>query len=303
MNRPICRIGPYGRGPSSRLSAVARQQQYLQGNMKSSTFSKQDRGEAPRRPGRPRPHLVEKDRMRFRILDTAEQLFASKGYAATSFRDIASEAQVNPALISYYFGSKRALFEAVYKRRGKQLTDRWAQLLDELDARPGSEPTLQELLWAFLVPQFEMRHSGPGGMAFIQLQARVHSECDELSFQLRREVYDTVAKRFVTGLERALPHMDRAEVNWRFMFVIGVGFYLSSGVDRLVDLSSGRYDSQRQSGEAIPRIMSFCVAGFTGPATSLGDVAKRSLMSVSKRSPPRRISAARRAKVDKPTYR
>ena len=66
--------------------------------------------------------------MRDSILDVAEQLFSTAGYAEISFRDIASQAAVNPALISYYFGSKRALFEAVYKRRGKELTDRWARI-------------------------------------------------------------------------------------------------------------------------------------------------------------------------------
>jgi AcrR family transcriptional regulator len=225
--------------------------------------------EQARRPGRPRPELVEKDQMRARILDTAEQLFANAGYADTSFRDIASVANVNPALISYYFGSKRALFDSVYKRRGKELTDRWAELLNELEARPGQPPTVEELLRAFLVPQFAMKRSGPGGTAFMQLQARVHSECDEESFQLRREVYDTVAKRFIIGLERALPHMDSAEVNWRFVFVVGVGFYMSSGVDRLVDLSSGRYDSAAQAEEVIHRILNFCTSGFTGSATVL----------------------------------
>ena len=206
--------------------------------------------------------------MRATILDVAEQLFANAGYAESSFRDIAAVAKVNPALISYYFGSKRALFDCVYKRRGKQLTDRWAELLDELEARPDQPPTVEELLRAFIVPQFEMRRSGPGGTAFMQLQARVHSERDELSFQLRREVYDTVAKRFISGLERALPHLDSAEVDWRFVFVIGVGFYMSSGVDRLADLSSGRFDSA-QSEEAIHRILNFCTTGFMGSATVL----------------------------------
>jgi AcrR family transcriptional regulator len=210
---------------------------------------------------------MEKDQMRDKILDVAEQLFSTAGYAEISFRDIASRADVNPALISYYFGSKRALFEAVYKRRGKELTDRWAQLLDEFDARP-NPPSAEELLRAFLVPQFEVKLSGPGGRAFIRLQARVHSECDEPSFRLRREVYDTQAKRFIEGLERALPHMDPAEVNWRFVFVIGAIFYMSSGVDRLVDLSSGRYDSE-EIDEVIPRIMNFLTGGMLAPPTEL----------------------------------
>lgn len=46
------------------------------------------------------------------ILDTAIVLFARKGFAATGVREIAREATVNIAMISYYFGSKRGILEA-----------------------------------------------------------------------------------------------------------------------------------------------------------------------------------------------
>jgi len=218
---------------------------------------------------------MEKDQMRDKILDVAEQRFSHGGYAEISFRDIASEADVNPALISYYFGTKRALFDAVYKRRGKELTDRWAELLDELEARTDPAPSVEELMRAFLVPQLELKSSGEGGQAFIRLQARVHSESDELSFQLRREVYDAVAKRFITALEKALPHVDSAEVNWRFVFVIGAIVYMVSGVDRLDDLSSGRFNSEHND-EIIPRMMHFCLAGMTATPTRLRSNFKKS---------------------------
>jgi len=46
------------------------------------------------------------------ILLVAERLFADKGFHGTSVRDIAQEADVNIAMISYYFGSKDKLLEA-----------------------------------------------------------------------------------------------------------------------------------------------------------------------------------------------
>lgn len=48
-----------------------------------------------------------------RILVAARELFASKGYAQTSTRDIAKKAEVNVALINYYFRSKENLFRTV----------------------------------------------------------------------------------------------------------------------------------------------------------------------------------------------
>ncbi|MBV7529549.1 transcriptional regulator, TetR family [Chitinophaga jiangningensis] len=51
------------------------------------------------------------------ILLVAERLFADKGFHGTSVRDIAQEADVNIAMISYYFGSKDKLLEAVFRYR------------------------------------------------------------------------------------------------------------------------------------------------------------------------------------------
>ncbi|GAB3010000.1 TetR family transcriptional regulator [Niabella terrae] len=51
------------------------------------------------------------------ILQKAEQLFAEKGFDATSVRDIAKAAGINIAMISYYFGSKEKLMEALFAYR------------------------------------------------------------------------------------------------------------------------------------------------------------------------------------------
>ncbi len=57
-----------------------------------------------RRPGTPET--------RDTILAVARRRFASRGYDATSLRSIAAEANVDPALVIHYFGSKEALFAA-----------------------------------------------------------------------------------------------------------------------------------------------------------------------------------------------
>ena len=49
---------------------------------------------------------------RDRILQVARARFASRGYDAISLRSIATEAEVDPALVIHYFGSKEGLFVA-----------------------------------------------------------------------------------------------------------------------------------------------------------------------------------------------
>jgi AcrR family transcriptional regulator len=68
------------------------------------------------RRGRGRPSPADGPDIREGILDTAEQLFASRGFAATSIREIAENVDVTPAMVHYYFGSKKRLLQAVMER-------------------------------------------------------------------------------------------------------------------------------------------------------------------------------------------
>jgi AcrR family transcriptional regulator len=61
--------------------------------------------------------LTEKVDKRAHILAVAEQLFADNGFDGTSVRDIAQLASVNLAMVSYYFGSKEKLLEALIEDR------------------------------------------------------------------------------------------------------------------------------------------------------------------------------------------
>ena len=51
------------------------------------------------------------------ILKSAEKLFAVKGFEASTVRDIADDACVNLAMISYYFGSKEKMMESLFQER------------------------------------------------------------------------------------------------------------------------------------------------------------------------------------------
>ena len=51
---------------------------------------------------------------RARLLNAALRLFAEKGFANTSTRELATAAGVNIAAISYYFGDKAGLYRAAY---------------------------------------------------------------------------------------------------------------------------------------------------------------------------------------------
>ena len=73
------------------------------------------------------------------ILDAAERLFAGRGFAAVSMRQIAAEAGLrNQASLYHHFRNKRALYEAVLARGlsdiGSMVPSQRTQSLEELNA-------------------------------------------------------------------------------------------------------------------------------------------------------------------------
>ncbi|MGP3946986.1 MULTISPECIES: TetR/AcrR family transcriptional regulator [Streptomyces] len=67
----------------------------------------------PRKRGRPaRTSVSDGPGARDRILAAARNEFAERGYDKTSIRGIAKAAEVDPALVHHYFGTKEQVFEA-----------------------------------------------------------------------------------------------------------------------------------------------------------------------------------------------
>lgn len=85
------------------------------------------KAKTPRAPGRPSGGAATAHRDA--LLDAARAVFARTGYAASSLRLIAQEAQVTPALAHYYFDDKEGLLLAVVEERVAPLIARIAALV------------------------------------------------------------------------------------------------------------------------------------------------------------------------------
>ena len=73
-----------------------------------------------------------------RILDAAHAVFLRRGTAGARMQEIAKEAEVNSALLHYYFRSKERLAEAVFQRAAMQLMPAVIRILGseaELEAK------------------------------------------------------------------------------------------------------------------------------------------------------------------------
>lgn len=78
-----------------------------------------------------------------RILDTADRIFARDGFSGASTRAIATAANANIGLLSYYFGSKEGLFDAVVARSVDSLLE---TLNQSINSKTGPDRAIQLFL-------------------------------------------------------------------------------------------------------------------------------------------------------------
>jgi AcrR family transcriptional regulator len=198
------------------------------------------------------------------ILDAAEVTFADLGYAGTTLREVAEKAKVTQALISYYFGSKYGLFEEVFLRRGRKISDARMENLDALK-RSGQPLEVRDIVHAFLTPTLALR-STPEGRAFIRLQARLHTEPPEISYKLRNEAYELSTNTYVDAICSALPQLPKKDVYWRVTLMVGAYMYAFSDTHRLEELAKGICNPDDPD-EILAQISAFAVGGLNAPSS------------------------------------
>ncbi len=86
---------------------------------------------------------------RARLLHAALRLFATKGFANTSTRELATAAGVNIASISYYFGDKAGLYRAAYT---EPMGGSCGEVITFDPTQVPLEPALRQMLTQFVAP-------------------------------------------------------------------------------------------------------------------------------------------------------
>jgi TetR/AcrR family transcriptional regulator len=79
-----------------------------------------------------------------RIIAAAEELFAERGVAATSIRDITRQAGVTSAMVHYYFGNKEGLYRAILETAVTTVRTLIAEAAESDQAFPEKLETLIE---------------------------------------------------------------------------------------------------------------------------------------------------------------
>ena len=96
-----------------------------------------------------------------RILQAAYRRLAADGYARLNMRDIAAEAEVNHAMIHYYFGSKEDLHRFV-------LESLFSQLLTAVEGAPAAGSLPRQELLAYVNGYFDFVSGHPNYPRLVQ---------------------------------------------------------------------------------------------------------------------------------------
>lgn len=204
--------------------------------------------------------------VRDRILRAAEDLFAENGTSGVGLRAISAAADVNLASIAYHFGSKEGLIEALFAARAAPIAQARMRLLDGAEAAAAGAPALEALLEAFVRPALMLGPQPPaGGQAFGRLRARLATEPEKLARPILAKAFDQSSRRFIDAIAKALPALPRAQVEWRFHFMLGAMFYTMANSGRIQALTGGACDPGDVE-LALAHMIPFLAAGFrSGP--------------------------------------
>lgn len=198
-----------------------------------------------------------------RILQAAQELFAEKGFPATSMREITSRAEVNLAAINYHFGSKEGLLHALMKQCIEPINEERLRQLDEAEAlarAEGSHVPLRDTIRCFLEPAVRQLTESDAEMPCIL--ARMHHEPHPGLDEVMTKILAPVVQRFIIAVQAALPQRTPTEIVLRGHFMIGAMLHLlDMRRSFLSALTDGHLDPN-DHGFMLEQLITFCTAGF-----------------------------------------
>ena len=151
---------------------------------------------------------------RERILDAAEQIFATRGVDGASMRAITARAKVNLSVAYYYFKDKEALLFAVFERYVKPLMNKQLILLEKARQDAGTLSIApRRLLEAMILPRAECV-SETVHQLFTMLLVR-RSELEMRVFQAIEKATQGIRERFISEFQKTFPKLSAVELNFR----------------------------------------------------------------------------------------
>jgi AcrR family transcriptional regulator len=177
--------------------------------------------------GAPRPRRTDGAATRALILQAARRRLCEAGYAQLNLRDIARDAGVNHALISYHFHGKQQLVLAVLDDANRQLLERQTRMY--------SEPVSARKKWQQACDFYEQDlQSGFVRLKLELMAASFHDEALRREFVPRllawHQVVDSAVGDVLRSSDLKLPVSRSAITAWIGWFWLGMEASMALGI-------------------------------------------------------------------------
>ncbi|MGD1146857.1 MAG: TetR/AcrR family transcriptional regulator [Thermoanaerobaculaceae bacterium] len=194
---------------------------------------------------------------RKRLLDTAECLFAERGFAGTSVRHITAEAGCNLAAVNYHFGGKQNLYREVFRRRLEALREqRIASIRGTHEEKGSLEVVLAAFAGAFFEPLLQRGRS----RSVLDLLQREMLDPKLPPDLYRSEFVEPINGALVSAMMSTTPDLDIRSARVCAISVIGQLVQLAHRVRR-ARLQPSADDDVPPLKETVAHIVRFSAAG------------------------------------------
>ncbi len=194
------------------------------------------------------------------IAAAAERLFSRNAYEAVSIRDIAAEAGVNSALIRYHFGSKEALYRALFARRYHEITNDRITRLKALEIVPHTLASVRAIVRIWTAPLLELA-ADAASRDFLVLLAREASDTANDHRGIYQSYLDPSAKECIAALARALPGAGRADIVQGYLWMVAAVMSSIAGNRRAARLRDIEAALEPPAGDQAGQLELFAASG------------------------------------------
>ena len=203
------------------------------------------------------------EKTRILLLNTAERLFGQNGVTATSLREVMKVADVNMAMVHYYFKNKDGLLDAILERRLVPINQARLNLPGQYALEAGGQPLgMDDIIKAYVEPFIRLRdNADEGGEDFLKLFAWLRMEPNFAYHQLMKKHLGDSLTAFQKELKRSLPDKTDEELNWKWAFLGGTVVMTITLMDQ-IDWFNDEGDMGGSADWIIKNLVNYTSAGF-----------------------------------------
>ena len=203
------------------------------------------------------------DRTRSSILDAAERLYADRGFADVTLRDIVAAADVNLAAVNYHFGSKDELIAELFVTRSLATNRERLNELKAAEAAGGGRADIASILRALVGPTLR-GCLGPDNERSTAARFMIRASIESVPpiRRIKNREIDHLRK-FAGAMRRSLPDRSEVDLYWGLHFALAMAHQTIRDSERLTKLSEGICDLNDVTG-VIERIVAVSVMALTG---------------------------------------